>query len=132
MSQIRDGSRASFNGLRYVLENDTGLVQYRTPTITGITPKIFTDVQTTNATGAYTFAIPSGYFTGIGYAAATAVRDTNNPSLAAFAMVRTYTLTSVTVQVFESKLTGVLLGGTIEGLELATGAVTVQLFVIGA
>lgn len=131
MSSLRTGSRLSHGGAQYVLATDPGQVTYRTVAATGLSPKIFTDSQNTNTSGALTFGLPVGYFTAINFVESQVVRDTNNPALGAFAMVRSYTTSSVTVQVFESKLSGVLLGGTVEGLELGTTAMQINLLVIG-
>lgn len=112
-----DGSRRQFKSEPYVI---------------GVVPMmVWTTTGTTNATGAITFTIPAGAFTTIYTVHADAVRDTANPALGCFAMIRSYSTTAVTVQVFESKNTGVLLGGNIEGLEVATTAVTVLLTVLG-
>lgn len=112
-----DGSRRQFKSEPYVIAT---------------VPMMIWQVSgTTNATGAITFTIPAGAFTTVYSVTATAVRDTVNPALACFALVRTYTTSSVVVQVFESKNTGVLLGGNIEGLELSTAATTVLLTVFG-
>lgn len=124
MSALRTGSRLAHNGVNY------SLLQYRN-IATVYDPKIYTDSKATDATGAYTFTLPAGYFTALHYTDVTCVRDTNNPAFGTFAMVRSFTTTSVVVQCFESKNTGVLLGGNIEGLEVATSALTVQLFAIG-
>lgn len=129
MSQLRDASRGGFNGVNYALS--TELAVYRTATQTGLVPKIYTDALATSATGAVTFGLPASYFTTLNSIQATVVRNTADPALATFAMVRSYTATSVVVQCFESKNTGVLLGGNIEGLELTSAAVVVMLMVIG-
>lgn len=92
---------------------------------------LYTATGTTNATGAITFAIPAGTFDTVYGAHAQAVRDTASPAFACFAVVRSFTTTSVVVQVFESKMTGVVLGGNVEGLELSTSATTVLLTVLG-
>lgn len=132
MGQLRTGSRASFNGVRYLLETDPGKLTYRTATQTDLTPKAYTDIKIADATtGAVTFGLPTGYFTGIGYVDANVVRDSADPRVATFCMIRNWSTSSVTVQCFESKTTPILLGGTIEGLEIATGSFYVTLFVIG-
>jgi hypothetical protein len=131
MSTLRTGSRLAHNGLNYVLANDTGLVTYRTTAATGLTMKVFTTSATSDATGGVTIGLPVGYFTTVHYVDAVCVRDSASPTVATFAMLRSFTTTSVSVQCFESKTTGVLLGGSIEGLELATAALMVQLMVIG-
>lgn len=86
---------------------------------------------TTSATGAITFAIPAGTFSTVYVVNAQCVRDTVTPGTACFAVVRSFTTTSVVVQVFESKMTNVVLGGSVEGLELSTLATTVHLTVFG-
>lgn len=131
MSTLRTGSKLAHNGINYVLADDPGLHVYRTVSATGLVMKVHTDMQTSNATGAYTFGLPTGYFTTINSVQVSCLRNTADPTLAAFAMVRSFTTSSVIVQCFESKTTGVLLGGSIEGLELATTALNIQLLVIG-
>ncbi len=105
-------------------------VTYRNGLTTSGTLKVYTDVMTTNATGAVTFILPSGYFSSLGYVDAVAQRDTVDPAKACFAQVRSIGVDQIAVQVFESKTTGMLLGGVAEGLELATSAL-VRLLVFG-
>lgn len=92
---------------------------------------VFTAAGTTSASGALTFTLPAGMFTTITSVQASAIRDSAAPGQAAFAMVRSFSTSSVVVQVFESKMTGVVLGGNVEGLELSTSAITVHLAVFG-
>lgn len=131
MSNVRTGSRLAHNGIQYLLANDPGTVTYRTSTQTGLSPKVFTAMVASDATGAVTIGLPTSYFTSILFAEANCVRDTANPALGAFAMIRSFTTSQVVVQCFESKNSGVLIGGFIEGLELATSALNIQLLVIG-
>lgn len=131
MTTLRTGSRLAHNGVNYLLDTDPGRVTYRTAAATGLSPKIYTDSKTSDTTGAISFGLPTGYFTTINYVSAVCVRDTVTPGLATFALVRSHTTSSVTVQCFESRTSGILIGGTAEGLELATVALTVQLLVIG-
>lgn len=93
--------------------------------------RIWTYNGASSATGALTITIPAGAYTTVLNVCATCVRDTNNPQFATFAMVRSFTNTSVVIQCFESKTTGVLLGGSIEGLELATSSLMVNVTVFG-
>ncbi len=113
----RHASRAQFDGAPYV----TGHVAL----------KLFTTSGTTNTSGGITFGIPVGTFTTVYFAQATAVRNTASAASACFALVRSVTASTVVVQVFESATTGILLGGTVEGLEATTTATTVLLQVVG-
>lgn len=89
-------------------------------------------IGTTSTSGALTFTLAAGLFpTAIVAVHAQVVRDTAAPASAAFALVRTYTTTSVVVQVFESKTTSIALGGTVEGLEATTSATVVSITVFG-
>ena len=94
--------------------------------------KVYTASGTTDATGNVTFNLPAGYFTTVHTATPTVVRNTNDHTLGTFATVRTAGAGQVVVQCFESKTSGVLLGGVIEGLEAtATAGITVTLVVFG-
>lgn len=95
------------------------------------TSTMYHAVGTTSAAGALTFTIPAGMFSSITAVHATAVRDTVSATTACFALVRSYTTSSVVVQVFESKTTGIALGGTAEGLEVTPTATSVCLTVFG-
>lgn len=86
---------------------------------------------TTDSSGTVTFTIPAGTFATVTAAVPAVVRNTSTPSAFAWAFVRSQTATSVVVQVAESKTTGVLIGGTIEGAEAAPAGVTVTLVVYG-
>ncbi len=112
-----DANRSTFKGDPYV----TGVGGLKLYSISGVTA----------ANGSITFTIPAGTFTTMLTASAQAVRNTADPTLACFAVVRSLSATQVVVQVFESKTSGILLGGTVEGLELATSAVTVLLTAVG-
>lgn len=115
---MRDANRSTFNGDPYIV---------------GSVPlKIYATNGTSSANGALTFTIPAGVFTNVYAATATAVRNTADPALACFALVRSATPTQVVVQVFESKTSGVLLGGVVEGLEATASATVVALTVFGA
>ncbi len=131
MTAPRTVTRLTHQGARYVLATDPGQVTFRTAGATNLSPKLYTDFQMTNATGALTFNLPTGYFTTIQAVQAQAMRDTVNPDIAPFALVRTVTLDTVVVQVFEGKSSGVLLGGVISGLKVASGVCQVSLFLIG-
>lgn len=122
MTNKANASRQGFGGQLYVLNNDTRLVTYQAGASAGLALKVYTDVGTTNASGGVTFTLPVGYFTTVLSATATVVRGTTDPVGAAFAMLRNYSTTQAQVQVFESKTSGVLLGGVVEGLEATTTA----------
>lgn len=94
--------------------------------------QLYTTSATTDATGAVTFTLPAGLY-GVVYAAfATVVRDTVDPTTAAFAVVRSLSATNVLVQVFESHTTtNIKAGGSAEGLEKSSAAMTVLLTVFG-
>lgn len=110
----------------------TGAVgTYPAGAIDGLDPRTYSASATTNASGAVTFTLPAGYFTTIAGAVPTVVRDTSAPAQAAFAMLRSVTTTGISVQCFESKTTGVLIGGTVEGLEAAGAGLQVLLTVTG-
>jgi hypothetical protein len=93
---------------------------------------LYTTSATTDATGAVTIPMPAGTFS-VAYAAfATVVRDTADPTLACFAMVRSFSASAVVVQVFESNTTtNIKSGGSAEGLAKPTSATTVLLTVFG-
>lgn len=85
---------------------------------------------TTNSSGQVTFTLPT-YFTTVHGAWPTVVRNSASPANACFPQVMTLSTTSVLVQVFESKNTGVLIGGVIEGLEASGAGITVTVSVKG-
>lgn len=114
---LTDGSRRYFKSEPYV--------------IAVVPMMIWTTSGTTSAAGAITFAIPAGAFSTVYTVNATVVRNSTDATTACFAQVRSFSTTQVVVQVFESKNTGILLGGSVEGLELATAATTVLLTVFG-
>ncbi len=95
-----------------------------TYTISDVALRIFTITVASTNTGAVTANIPAGLFTGILAAVATPIRNTTDPTLACFAMIRSVSPTQILAQVWESKTTGMLLGGVAEGLE-PTGSMTV-------
>lgn len=115
---IRDASRREFNGRPYLVGQ--------------VAMTVYATNGTTNATGALTLTLPAGLFTGIYAVHADTVRNSADPTVACFAQVRSFSTSTVVIQVFESRTSGVLLGGTTEGLELASGAVAVTCTVIGA
>lgn len=125
-------SRPRFNGKQVLLDGDLSLVQYQN----GITPiaafKIYTDSTTTNSSGQVSWNLPNGLFTAIHSVQAQVVRNTADPGLGAFCMIRTYGTGQINGIVFESKTSGVLLGGVVEGLEASpTAGIVVMLMVIG-
>lgn len=85
---------------------------------------------TTDASGNVTLTIPSGKFTTIdGYAPSTFLSGAS-VTTAAFVCVTAKSLTSFTLMALQSKTTGVLIGGSVQGLQVASG-VTVGLTVWG-
>ncbi len=105
------------NGLPYVVST--------------VKARIYTASGTTNTSGLITFAIPAGLFLSVLSVSAQAVRNATAATTACFAQVLSFSQTSVAVAVFESKTSGVLLGGTTEGLEATPTATSVLLTVIG-
>lgn len=95
-------------------------------------PKMWTEFKNYPVGGALTFTIPAGYFTNVVFVAAEVLKDTAAPAQATVAVVRSRSNTTVTVQVFESKTTGVLvLNTSVEGMEVAATAGWCQLLVVG-
>lgn len=132
MTQYKDfASWPRYNGKPVVLDNDTRLVTYRAGAVTSINLRVYTAMGSSASNGGFTFSLPAGYFTTIYSAAAHVLRDSTDPAYATFAMVRTISTSSVVVHTFESKNTGVLLGGTVEGLESCGGGQVIQLTVLG-
>ncbi|MET0701658.1 MAG: hypothetical protein ABWY93_18565 [Mycobacterium sp.] len=132
MTNRTTASRLTFGGAKYLLENEPGVTIYRSGvSATNLLMRVWTASAVSSATGAVTFTIPAGTFTTVQFIELTVMRDTADPTLAAFAMLRSFTTTSVVGQVFESKNTGVLLGGFIEGLDVASAAVSVMVKVTG-
>lgn len=132
MSVRQTGSRLSHSGTRYLLETDPGALIYRNGvSTTNLQQKQWTDSKTTDTNGAVTFTIPTGLFTTIHFIDLSVMRDTANPALGTFITLRSFTLTSASAQCFESKNSGVLVGGFIEGLELATAALVAMIRVTG-
>lgn len=86
---------------------------------------------TTVSGGGVTFTLPAGYFTTVHIAIPQTVRNTADPTLACWAVVRTQGPSQVVCQVFESKTSGVLIGGTTEGAEVSPAGITVNLLVKG-
>lgn len=111
----------------------TGAIGYRHDGTTGLKVKVYTSTGVTTATGAVSFTLPASYFTVVTYAHCQVVRDTADPKLGAFAMVRTCSAAAVTAQVFESKTSAVLVLNTqVEGLETtAVAGLTVLLLAVG-
>lgn len=132
MSQVRTGSRLSHGGAQYLLETDPGALIYRTGTSpTHLQQKQWTDSKSSDGNGAVTFTLPAGFFTAIHFIDLNVMRDSADPRFATFCMLRSFTLTQAVAQCFESKTSGVLLGGVIEGLETATASVAVMIRVTG-
>lgn len=92
---------------------------------------VYSRFGTTSTAGLITFTLPTGMFSTITGVHATAIRDTTSAPTACFALVRSYTTTSVVVAVFESKTTGVAIGGMVEGLETTPTATSVCVTVFG-
>lgn len=93
--------------------------------------QLYTTSGTTGATGAVSFTLPAGMFTVVYGAHATVVRDSADPTLAAFAVVRSFTASTVMVQVFESAGTVMKANAVAEGLAVTTTPTTVLLTVFG-
>jgi hypothetical protein len=93
--------------------------------------KVWTTTGVTTTTGALTVTVPADTFSSVLSVQATCVRNTATASGACFAVVRSYSPTSIVVHVFESKTTSVSVNGTVEGLEATTTATTVLLTVFG-
>lgn len=94
--------------------------------------QLYTTSVTSDATGAATVALPAGLYSVVYAALAQTVRDTTDPTLACFALVRSYSASAVVVQVYESNTTtGIKAGGSAEGLAKSTSATTVLLTVFG-
>lgn len=93
--------------------------------------KVWQTTGVTTTTGALTVAIPADVFDVITGVQVTAVRNTTSPASACFATVRSYSVTSVVIQVFESKTTTANIGNSIEGLEATATATTVLVTVFG-
>lgn len=130
MSVRQTGSRLTYGASRYALESDA--VVYRNgASATNLLMRVWTDSKATSATGAVTFTIPAATFTTVQFIELTVMRDTADPQFATFCMLRSFTTTTVVAQCFESKQTGVLLGGVIEGLELATSSLIAMVKVTG-
>lgn len=94
--------------------------------------QMYTTSVTTDATGAATVSLPAGQFMVVYAAFANIVRDTVDPTLAAFAVVRSLSASAVIVQVFESNTTlNIKAGGSAEGLAKTGTATTVLVTVFG-
>lgn len=132
MSVRQTGSRLAHGGTRYLLETDPGALIYRNGvSTTNLQQKQWTHTLATDATGGVTFILPTGLFSAIHFVDLSVMRDTADPRFATFIMLRSVTLTTCVAQCFESKTSGVLLGGVIEGLEVATSAVIAMIRVTG-
>lgn len=114
---LRDASRGGWNNDYYAISD--------------VAMRVWCFSGTTTTAGALTVTIPTGAFTTVLGVSATPVRNTADPALACFALVRSYTATQVVIQVFESKTTGILIGGSTEGLEATAAAIPVLLTVFG-
>jgi hypothetical protein len=102
-----------------------------TPNGVVTSPKIFTGAAFTDATGSVTFTFPTGFFKEILSAQATVERNTTDVTRAAFCWVSEWNMTRAIVRVAESKTSGVLLGGTVEGVELSGAGILIHATVIG-
>lgn len=126
------GSRLAHAGTRYLLETDPGALIYRNGvSTTNLQQRQWTDSKASDANGAVTFTIPTGLFTTIHFIDLNVMRDTADARFGTFCMLRSFTLTSAVAQCFESRTSGVLLGGTTEGLETATSSLIVMVRVTG-
>lgn len=97
----------------------------------GLPLKVWTGTFVSDALGAVSATLPAGAFTAIVSVTVIPNRDTAAPLSSCFAMLRTWSLTTVTAQVFESRITSVLLGGSIEGIQAATAPTSVMITVFG-
>ena len=132
MTNKRFGSWPSYNGKKVLLDGDPGQVIFRHgSSATDLRLKVWTQQALTDATGAGTFTLPSGYFATVNSVNATVVRDTKDVALATFVAVRTISLTTVTVQCFEGSLIVTLLLGGNQTIELPTAQILVHLTVFG-
>jgi hypothetical protein len=103
---------------------------YAYQTATPLPGKELVMTGVTAAGGGVTFTLPT-YFTTVHIAIPQPVRNTGDPTLACWAVVRTQGPSQVVCQVFESKTSGVLIGGVIEGAEVSPAGITVNLLVKG-
>jgi hypothetical protein len=113
------------------LSNNPLALTVATPSGAVLGPKMFTGAATTDSTGSVTFTWPTGFFTSILSAQATVERNTTDVTRASFCWVSEWNMTRAIVRVAESKTSGVLLGGSIEGIELAGAGILVHAMVIG-
>lgn len=93
--------------------------------------KAWIGTDTTDANGAWSVDISSASFSNIIAAQVTPQRNSANIGSIPLASIETFSTSLVTGYVVESKLTGVLLGGSIEGLEFAPSGVLVSIVVWG-
>ncbi|HET8687910.1 MAG TPA: hypothetical protein VFM18_14810, partial [Methanosarcina sp.] len=94
-------------------------------------PKVWIGSVTTNSSGAATVTYSSAGFSSITSVQLTALRNGADVTTAPLAsIVGTPTTTSCNILTVESKNTGVLLGGNVEGLEISA-SVTVYVTVWG-
>ncbi len=136
MSNHRHGSWPEHNGKKVILETLPGSVQYQHSTQSGLALKVYTDIQSTNGSGACTFTVPAGMFAAIVFVNAVVLRNsTVGAGVAApdatFAAIRSFTTTQVVVQCYESKQTGMLIGGVAEGLETSSQSLALMLMCLG-
>lgn len=131
MSNRRSASWPEFNGQKVVLTNDVRLTAFQAGATPGLAMKVYAVTAASSASGQLSLTLPAGYFTTVYGVCPTVVRDTNAPASATFAAVRTFSNTAIVIQCFESKSTGVVLGGNVEGLEACATAITINVVVFG-
>lgn len=78
-------------------------------------------IENTNSTISQTVDITAYGFTNIISVSIQCEHNMSNASQAVFGIIKSYTNTSIVYSVAKSKTTGVLIGGSVEGLELTTG-----------
>ncbi len=114
----RDGTRGTFNSQPYVTSSQP--------------LRILNATATTTTAGALTYDYSAVGFTAVYGVHLQPVRNTADPTLACFALLRSYSTTQLVAQIFESKTSAVLLlGVNIEGLETTAAAIPVLITVFG-
>lgn len=113
------------------LSNSPLALTVATPGGSVLNPKMFTGAATTDSTGSVTFTFPTGFFTNILSAQATVERNVTDPRSASFCWISEWNMTRAIVRVAESKTSGVVLGGSAEGAELAGAGILVHAMIIG-
>ncbi len=94
---------------------------------------LWSDRGVTGSNGRVVFSVPlaTAWFQNPPHYQVSAHRDSTATTAACFAQIISRVDGSLTVQVWESRTSGVLIGGTVEGLEPAGAGVTVDLLIVG-